>query len=158
MVLTLKAKEGFDADNPYQIGQSGLIGNHATATAFEACDLLFMIGTDFPYREFLPTGKVVVQLDVRGAHVGRRVPVDHALVGDVHEALAALMPMLDEKTDSGLLDEARASYESWRDQQQHFADPDYERKPVGLLRRKVASVLSCCIEWWPSFVGSNEHC
>jgi pyruvate dehydrogenase (quinone) len=137
MVLTLKAKEGFDAENPYQIGQSGLIGNRATATAFDDCDLLFMIGTDFPYREFLPKGKVVVQLDVRGAHVGRRIPVDHALVGDVHGALAALLPLLDEKTDSGLLDKARASYESWREHQQNFVDPDYERTPVGLLRRKV---------------------
>jgi pyruvate dehydrogenase (quinone) len=137
MVLTLKAKEGFDAENPYQIGQSGLIGNHATATAFDGCDLLFLIGTDFPYREFLPKGKVVVQLDVRGTHVGRRVPVSHALVGDVHAALGALLPLLDEKTDSGLLDKARASYESWREHQQRFADPDYERKPAGLLRRKV---------------------
>ena len=77
MVLTLKAKEGFDDDNPYEVGQSGLIGNHATAIAFEGCDALVMIGTDFPYRNFLPTGKTVVQLDVRGTHIGRRTPVTH---------------------------------------------------------------------------------
>ena len=82
MVVTLKAKEGFDDDNPYDVGQSGLIGNHATAIAFSECDTLVMLGTDFPYRAFLPEGKTVVQLDVRGAHIGRRAAVDHALVGD----------------------------------------------------------------------------
>ena len=60
MVLSLKAKEGFDDDNPYEIGQSGLIGNPATAQAFDACDVLVLLGTDFPYPEFLPTGKTVV--------------------------------------------------------------------------------------------------
>ncbi len=72
MVLTLKAKEGFEDDNPFEIGQSGLIGNPATAEAFAACDVLFLVGTDFPYREFYPKDTVVVQLDSRGQHIGRR--------------------------------------------------------------------------------------
>ena len=57
MVLTLKAKEGFEDDNDFEIGQSGLIGNHATAVAFEGCDALVMLGTDFPYKDFLPAGQ-----------------------------------------------------------------------------------------------------
>jgi pyruvate dehydrogenase (quinone) len=137
MVLSLKAKEGFDDDNPYEIGQSGLIGNPATALAFDACDVLVLIGTDFPYPEFLPTGKTVVQLDVRGGHVGRRTPVDHAVVGDSRLALGALLPLLREKTDRGHLDEARKVYEQWGAGQEHFTDPDYDHKKVGLLRRKV---------------------
>ncbi len=137
MVLSLKAKEGFDDDNPYEIGQSGLIGNPATALAFDSCDVLVLIGTDFPYPEFLPTGKTVVQLDVRGAHVGRRTPVDHAVVGDSRLGLGALLPLLQEKTDRGHLDQARKAYEAWGRGQQHFTDPDYDHKKVGLLRRKV---------------------
>jgi len=137
MVLSLKAKEGFDDDNPYEIGQSGLIGNPATAKAFEACDALVLIGTDFPYPEFLPTGKTVVQLDLRGAHIGRRTPVDHAVVGDSRLSLAALLPLLQEKSDRGHLDEARKVYERWVSGQQHFTDADYDHKKVGLLRRKV---------------------
>ncbi len=54
MVLTLKAKEGFEEDNDFEVGQSGLIGNHASKIAFDGCDVLVMLGTDFPYREFLP--------------------------------------------------------------------------------------------------------
>ncbi|GAB3786916.1 thiamine pyrophosphate-dependent enzyme [Nocardioides ungokensis] len=137
MVLTLKAKEGLERDNPYEVGQSGLIGNHATKIAFDGCDALVLVGTDFPYKAFLPTGKTVVQLDLRGAHIGRRTPVDHGLVGDARLGLEALLPLLEPKEDTKLLDKARSSYDGWLERQQHFADPDYERKPVGLLRRKV---------------------
>ena len=73
VVLTLKAKEGFEEYLPQEVGQSGLIGNHASKVAFDGCDVLFLVGTDFPYREFLPSGKTVVQLDLRGEHLGRRI-------------------------------------------------------------------------------------
>lgn len=137
MVLTLKAKDGLEADNPFEVGQSGLIGNHASKLAFDHCDVLFMVGTDFPYREFLPTGKTVIQLDTRGTHIGRRAPVDHDLVGDARRTLRELLPLLEAKTDTTRLDKARSSYETWRQRQQDFADPDYEKKPVGLLRKVV---------------------
>jgi pyruvate dehydrogenase (quinone) len=137
MVLTLKAKEGFEDDNDFEIGQSGLIGNHATHLAFDGCDVLLMLGTDFPYRAFLPSGKTVVQLDIRGSHVGRRTAVTHALVGDTRLGLRALLPLLDAKTDRGHLEKARSSYESWRERQQHLTDPDYDHRPRGILRRRV---------------------
>ncbi len=137
MVLTLKAKQVLEDHNDYEIGQSGLIGNPATASAFAGCDLLLLVGTDFPYKAFLPEDKTVVQIDVRGAHVGRRVPVDHAVVGDAKLALEALLPAVERKEDRTHLEHARKSYEAWRSGQSHFADPDYGRKPAGLLRRKL---------------------
>ncbi len=137
MVLTLKAKEGLETDNPYEVGQSGLLGNRASAVAFEGCDLLLMIGTDFPYTEFYPTGKVVVQIDADGSHIGRRTPVDHGVVGDAGLALKALLPLLEDKPDTGLLEKARSSYAAWGQRQHHLADPGYESKARGILRRKV---------------------
>lgn len=98
MVLTLKRKEGLEGDNRFQVGQSGLLGNHASAVAFGGCDLLLMVGTDFPYTEFYPSGKTVVQVDADGARIGRRHPVDHAVAGDARLALRALLPS---KTLSG---------------------------------------------------------
>lgn len=92
MVLTLKAKEGLERDNPYQVGQSGLIGNPASKTAFDKADLLLMIGTDFPYPDWLPVGTTTVQVDVRAEHVGRRTPVDVGLIGDAAPTLRALAP------------------------------------------------------------------
>jgi pyruvate dehydrogenase (quinone) len=137
MVLTLKAKEGLERDNDFEVGQSGLLGNRATAKAFEGCDVLFLVGTDFPYRDFLPKGKKVIQLDIRGAHIGRRTPVDLALVGDSALGLQVLLPLLGKKTDREHLDEARSTYVTWRKRQAELTDPAYDRKPKGLLRRKV---------------------
>ncbi|MGB0101643.1 MAG: thiamine pyrophosphate-dependent enzyme [Nocardioides sp.] len=136
MVVTLKGKPAFD-DHPHQVGQSGLLGNRASAVAFDGCELLLMVGTDFPYKEFYPDGKVVVQVDADGSHIGRRHPVDHAVVGDARLALTALLAQVGAKPDRSLLDEARSSYDAWRERQRPLTDPDYESKPRGLLRRKV---------------------
>ena len=137
MVLTLKAKEGFEDDNDFEIGQSGLLGNPATKVAFDDCDVLLMLGTDFPYRDFLPADKTVVQLDVRGEHIGRRTAVDHPVVGDTRLGLQGLLPLLEAKPDHSHLDTARKEYLDWRDRQRLLADPGYDRRPKGLLRRKV---------------------
>ena len=137
MVLTLKAKAPFDNENPYEVGQSGLLGNHASAVAFDGCDVLLMLGTDFPYRNFYPEGKTVIQIDRVGRHIGRRTRVQHGIVGDVAATLAALIPQLAKKADRGHLDKARHSYEHWVARQAELADPAYESKPKGLLRRHV---------------------
>jgi pyruvate dehydrogenase (quinone) len=137
MVLSLKAKEGFEDDNPFEIGQSGLIGNPATAEAFAACDVLFLVGTDFPYREFYPEDTVVVQLDSRGQHIGRRTPVQKALVGDSRLTLAELVPQLRRKESRTHLETARAAYQKWHERQAQLTDPDYDHRPKGLLRRKA---------------------
>jgi pyruvate dehydrogenase (quinone) len=137
MVVTLKGKTAFDDADSYQVGQSGLLGNHATKVAFDHGDVLLMIGSDFPYREFFPTGKTVVQLDLRGAHIGRRVAVDVPVVGDARLGLAGLLPLLEAKQDRRHLDRARSAYESWQHRQEQFLDPGYDHKPRGVLRRKV---------------------
>ncbi len=137
IVLTLKGKEGLEDGNDYEVGQSGLLGNRASKVAFDGCDLLLMVGTDFPYREFYPSGVTVVQIDVDGSRIGRRTPVDHAVVGDARRAVSALLPLVEEKADRSHLEKARSEYAAWRERQQEFVDPDYDRKPKGLLRRKV---------------------
>ena len=137
MVLTLKAKDGFEEDNPFEIGQSGLLGNRATKVAFDDCDVLVMLGTDFPYRDFLPSGKTVVQLDLRGGHIGRRTAVDHALVGDTRLGLRELLPTARREArphpprqgPRGVRRLARGPGPARR--------PEHERSGKGLLRRKV---------------------
>lgn len=135
-VLTLKAKEGFEGDNPYQVGQSGLIGNPAAQEAFEGCDLLLMVGTDFPYREWYPQGKTVIQIDSAGEHIGRRTHVDLGLVGDAGATLAALRPLLDgRERPRRHLDSARAHFERWTASQARLAEADHDAKAVGRVRR-----------------------
>ncbi|MFI8962737.1 thiamine pyrophosphate-dependent enzyme [Streptomyces sp. NPDC053493] len=134
MVLTLKAKEGFEADNPYEVGQTGLIGNPAAAHALDSCDTLIMLGTDFPYRDWYPQDCRVVQIDVREEHLGRRVPVDVGLAGDVGATLRALLPLLAPAGSRSHLDEARERFLRWQEQQAGLADPAHDRRLLGRVR------------------------
>ncbi|MFE9467564.1 thiamine pyrophosphate-dependent enzyme [Streptomyces virginiae] len=134
MVLTLKAKEGFEHDNAYEVGQTGLIGNPAAAHALDHGDALLMLGTDFPYRDWYPKGRKVVQIDVREEHLGRRVPVDVGLAGDVGATLRALLPLLEKAPDRAHLDDARNRFAKWREGQRRLADPAHDRRPTGRLR------------------------
>ncbi|MFF8258982.1 thiamine pyrophosphate-dependent enzyme [Streptomyces virginiae] len=134
MVLTLKAKEGFEHDNAYEVGQTGLIGNPAAAHALDHGDALLMLGTDFPYRDWYPKGRKVVQIDVREEHLGRRVPVDVGLAGDVGATLRALLPLLEKAPDRAHLDDARNRFAKWREGQRRLADPAHDRRRTGRLR------------------------
>ncbi len=136
MVLTLKAKEGLEHDNPFQIGQSGLIGNPSTREAFAAADLLLMVGTDFPYPQWLPEGTPTVQIDTRPEHIGRRAPVDVGIVGDAGLALTALAGQVQAKPDRGHLDKARAAYETWLERQHRLIDPDHDKGLTGRIRAR----------------------
>jgi len=134
MVLTLKAKEGLERENPYQIGQSGLIGNPASKQAFDDADLLLMLGTDFPYPDWLPAGTTTIQVDTEPAHIGRRLPVDVGVVSDVGAAVTALRGLIKPKTDDAHVRSARSAYQSWHDKQQSLADPAFDSTLVGRAR------------------------
>ncbi len=134
MVLTLKAKDGLEHDNPYELGQTGMIGNPAARRALESADLLLMVGTDFPYVDWYPEGKVVVQIDLRGEHIGRRTSVEVGVVGDARLALAALLARVEAKGDRALLDEQRAAYDDWRATQRKLADPQHDTHLAGRAR------------------------
>jgi pyruvate dehydrogenase (quinone) len=110
IVHTLRGKEFVEYDNPYDVGMTGLIGFSSGYRAMEHCDTLVMLGTDFPYRPFLPEGVPVVQVDVRGEQIGRRIPVHAPLVGTVGATLDALLPMLTVNSDSTHLDRMTAHY------------------------------------------------
>ncbi|MFF7275076.1 thiamine pyrophosphate-dependent enzyme [Streptomyces griseorubiginosus] len=145
MVLTLKAKEGFEGDtNPFQVGQTGLIGNPAAASALQDADTLLLLGTDFPYRDWYPEGKTVIQVDTEPAHIGRRVPVDVGLVGDTGTTVRDLLTHLaaapagtDGARDRSHLEKARERFEQWREGQARLADPAHDRGLLGRVRSSL---------------------
>ncbi|GHF08989.1 pyruvate dehydrogenase [Streptomyces morookaense] len=100
----LRGKEWIQYDNPYDVGMSGLLGYGAAYEATHECDLLLLLGTDFPYNAFLPHDVRIAQVDVRPEHLGRRVKLDLAVWGDVRETLRCLTPQVRPKTDRKFLD------------------------------------------------------
>ena len=116
MVHAMRGKEHVEWDNPYDVGMTGLIGFSSGYYAMHDCDVLLMLGTDFPYRQFYPEGHGVriAQVDIRPENVGRRAPVELGVVGDVRSTLAALLPLLKEKRDGSRLAQAQRHYANAR--------------------------------------------
>lgn len=114
MVHSLRGKEFLEYDNPYDVGLTGLIGYSSGYRAMEHCDALLMLGTDFPYRSFYPRKASVVQVDVRGEHIGRRTPVEVPLVGTVKDTAQALLPLLERRGDDGFLNTMTRHYQRVR--------------------------------------------
>src|SRR5215469_11579439 len=110
VVHALRGKEFIEYDNPFDVGMTGLLGFSSGYHAMMACDVLLMIGTDFPYQQFFPKEATIVQIDVRGEQLGRRTKVDLGLVGDAKATLRALLPKLAQHQDDQHLKIARAHY------------------------------------------------
>jgi pyruvate dehydrogenase (quinone) len=123
MVHALRGKEHVEWDNPYDVGMTGRRGFASGYYAMRDCDVLLMLGTDFPYRQFYPEGNGVriAQIDLRPENIGRRVPVDLGVVGDVRPTLTALLPLLKQKRDGTHLARAQQHYAKSRKELDHLA-------------------------------------
>ncbi len=110
IVHALGGKEFVDYDNPYDVGMTGLIGFASGYDAMMACDVLLMLGTDFPYRQFYPEKAKVAQIDLIPENLGRRTAIDIGLVGDVGATLAALIPRVKTGRDGSFLKSAIENY------------------------------------------------
>src|SRR5580693_10123849 len=114
MVHALGGKEYVEYDNPYDVGMTGFIGFSSGYTAMHACDVLLMLGTDFPYKQFFPTDAKIAQIDIRPQNLGRRCKLDLGLVGDIGATIEALLPKLVTKTARKHLDDSLAHYKKAR--------------------------------------------
>jgi pyruvate dehydrogenase (quinone) len=103
IVHAMRGKEFIEYDNPFDVGMTGLLGFSSGYHAMMNCDVLLMIGTDFPYQQFFPEKATIVQIDLRGEQLGRRTKVDYGFVGDAKTTLQALLPKLEQsKNDEHL--------------------------------------------------------
>ena len=142
MVHAMRGKEHVEWDNPFDVGMTGLIGFSSGYYAMLDCDVLLMLGTDFPYRQFYPNapGVRIAQVDIRGENIGRRVAVDIGVVGDVRATIEALLPLLEQNDDGTHLQQARLHYAKARKELDGLA----VAKPGGKLvhPQQVAKALS----------------
>jgi pyruvate dehydrogenase (quinone) len=132
IVHTLRGKEHVEYDNPFDVGVTGLLGFESGYRAMESCDALLVLGADFPYRDFYPKGVPVVQVDVRGEQIGRRLPVEYPLVGTVKDTLPALFGRLNAKdaSEHNHLGRMRKHYVRTRRELDKLANADRDRTPL----------------------------
>jgi len=130
VVHSLRGKDFIEYDNPYSVGMTGLLGFASGHYAMMHCDLLLMLGTDFPYTQFYPADAKVIQLDQRGENIGRRTAVDLGLVGTVRDTLRALLPLLQSKTEKAHLEESQGHYKKTRKNLDDLATGEPGKKPI----------------------------
>jgi pyruvate dehydrogenase (quinone) len=142
IVHALRGKEHIEWDNPFDVGMTGLIGFSSGYYAMLDCDVLLMLGTDFPYRQFYPRGGGVriAQVDLRPEQIGRRAPVDLGVVGDVRATLEALTPLIKEKRDRRHLDQATQHYRRARKGLDDLAVGSPGKRPIH--PQQVAKAIS----------------
>lgn len=130
IVHALRGKEHVEYDNPFDVGMTGLLGFASGYHAMLSCDVLLMLGTDFPYPQFFPEDATVIQVDIRGEQIGRRHPVDLSLVGTVRDTLDALLPKLERKSHRKHLEESLKHYRSSRKGLDDLATADHDGQAI----------------------------
>ena len=119
---SFRAKMEIQYDNPNEIGMTGLLGLPAAFHSMHESDLLILLGTDFPYTPFMPTDCKIVQVDIKPERIGRRAKVDVGLCGSVKDTLAALLPLVDQKTDDSFVKAQLSIYADVKEKMQTYVD------------------------------------
>jgi pyruvate dehydrogenase (quinone) len=127
---TLKASDIFDHDKENVVGLTGLIGNPSGYNAVMNCDLLLMLGTDFPYSEFLPHTTKTIQVDIRAENIGNRKSVDVGIHGDVLPFLQKLLSHINATEDDSFLKKLTGSFSQWRNNMKEEASPKRDNEPL----------------------------
>ena len=132
IIKPLLGKDVVPDDSPYVSGGIGMLGSRPSQEALASCDALVMIGTSFPYMEFLPKPgqAAVVQIDVDPVRIGLRTPVDVGLVADSRPALESLLAVLPRNDERQFLEAAqRSTQDWWRLMEERGTQPDSPMKP-----------------------------
>jgi pyruvate dehydrogenase (quinone) len=128
---SFRGKQWLEHDNPYATGMTGLLGYGGTYNAIHGADLLLLLGTDFPFSEFLPDGNVKkVQIDTNPKHLGRRTALDLGLIGDVQATVEAVLPKIRQKNDASFLEKHLAQTRGFDELLSHYVEKGPGIKPI----------------------------
>ena len=168
IVKALLGKATVPDDSPYTTGCLGLLGTRPSQEVMEACDTLLLVGTSFPYMEYLPKPGQArgVQIDIDPSRIGLRYPVEVGLVSDTRRTIEALLPLLKPKKDRSFLQTAQSTMQDWH---QLMADRGSRRdtpmKPQVIaweLGRRLAedAIISCdsgtITTWWARYIPAKR--
>ncbi len=127
---TVRASDVFDHSTEHVVGLSGLIGNPSGYKAIMDCDLLLMLGTDFPYTKFLPENTKTIQVDIRPENIGGRTSITHGIHGDIGEVIRLLDSKCIEKEDDSFVTKLVKSFKSWKKSNVEEAQPSHDIEPL----------------------------
>jgi pyruvate dehydrogenase (quinone)/pyruvate oxidase len=151
IVKALLGKACVPDDSPFTTGGIGLLGTRPSQEAMEDCDTLLMVGTSFPYIEFMPKpGQArAVQIDLDAARIGLRYPVEVGLASDSVRTLQKLLPLLDRKEDRSFIEAAQKGMSKWwKMMEEQGTRPDKPMKPQVVAwelgkRLRHDAIISC---------------
>lgn len=165
--FSFRGKMGIQYDNPYSVGMTGLLGQPSGYHAMHEADLVLLLGTDFPYVNFMPVKNKIIQIDERPERLGRRAKLTMGLCGDVADSLKALLPLLKAKTDDKFLKAQLEFYEKVRQNQQVYVkdqgeenkiQPEFVAETINRLAAHdtifTVDTGMCCV-WGARFIDST---
>src|ERR1700692_4878200 len=123
LIHTVKGKDVMPYDDPRWMGGIGMIGTKAVYNAVMHCDLLLMLGTDYPYSEFLPRKGSVIQVDERAHVLGRRAPTALGVLGSVQPTLQLLLGEVGAESDTKFWDRVTHERRKWDEILDRQSDP-----------------------------------
>ena len=130
LIHSVKGKDIMPFDDPRWMGGIGMIGTKAVYEAIMHCDLLLMLGTDYPYSEFLPHKGSVIQVDERAGVLGRRAPTAFGVVGSVRPTLKLLIEEVAAKNDGEFFERVTSERRKWDEMLDKQADPKRSRDRI----------------------------
>ena len=167
VAYSYKAKMAIQYDNPYEVGLTGLLGIPSAYHSMHECELLVLLGTDFPYTPFMPVQNKIVQIDIKPENLGRRAKLDLGLCGDIKDSLQALLPLVEMKEDATFLDLQLKFYKEVKENLLIYVkDPG---KPDAIHPEFVVSIINelaakdtiftvdtgmCCV-WAARYIGGT---
>jgi pyruvate dehydrogenase (quinone) len=127
---SFRGKMSIQYDNPNEVGMTGLLGLPSAFHSMHEADLLVLLGTDFPYTQFMPTDCKIVQVDIKPERIGRRAKIEIGLHGSVKDTLNALLPLIEPKTDDTFLQAQLKFYEEVKKQMQTYVDDPGKKEMI----------------------------
>jgi pyruvate dehydrogenase (quinone) len=129
--FSFRGKQWLEHENPFAVGMTGLLGYGGAYQAMHDANLVLMLGTDFPFSEFLPGDRVKkIQIDTNAKHIGRRTAVDLGLIGDVKDTLRVLLPALSKRDDRRFLEEYVRKTADFETLLQHYVERGPSIRPI----------------------------
>lgn len=163
IVHTLRSSDIIHNDDKNVVGLTGLIGNPSGYHAVMKADVLLMLGTDFPYSNFLPEDAKVIQVDKRIENVGNRIKVDVGVQGDCLATLQKLSPKIVPKDDSEFLDELVSNFKKWKKQKAESSSLENDEEPLhpqlfmSILNKKASNDACFTVDVGESAIWVSHH-